>query len=93
MNSLKLKYRRGEIFADCCDVISADAERLEIAGAFNTKHLGYIICIFKDTSDSRFRLWATQKYKVVIEFIKKLCVCDKEFMQTDDLITYGYLVQ
>ena len=47
-----------------------DAERLESAGAFKPEHLGYITRIFEDTSDSRFRPWAIQKYKEVKEFIK-----------------------
>ena len=56
MESLKLKYHQEENVVDCCDTILVDAERLEIAGAFNTKHLGYIIYIFWDNSDSRLRL-------------------------------------
>ena len=44
--------------------------RLESAGALKPEHLGYIIRIFEDTSDSRFRLWDIQKYKEVMEFIK-----------------------
>ena len=35
----------------------------------------------------------TQKYKEVIEFIKKLFVSDEYFMQLDDIITNGSLVQ
>ena len=56
VNSLKFKDFPGENFTDCCDAILVYAERLEISGAFNTKHLGCIIRIFDDTSDSRFRL-------------------------------------
>ena len=75
MKSLKLKDHLWENVADCCDAILVDAERLEIDGALNPDYLGYIIHIFKDTSDSRFHLWATQKYKEVMEFDKKLlCV-------------------
>ena len=70
-----------------------DAERLESAGAFKPEHLGYIICIFGDTSDSRFRLWDIQKYKEVTELIKKLRVCDMDFLSQEDLITYESLVQ
>ena len=33
------------------------------------------------------------KYKEVMEFLKKLLLCDKEVTQTDDIITYGFLVQ
>ena len=75
-NSLKLKYYPGEIVTDYCDAILVDMERLESAGAFNTEHLGYIISIFEDTSDSRFYLWETQKYKEVMKFVRKLFVCD-----------------
>ena len=70
-----------------------DAERLESAGAFNPEHLGYITRIFEDTSDSRFRLCAIQKYKEVTEFIKKLSVCDMDVLSQEDLITYEYLLQ
>ena len=28
-----------------------------------------------------------------MEFVKKHLLCDKDFMQTDDIITYGFLVQ
>ena len=68
-------------------------ESLESAGAFKPEHLGYIIRIFDNTSDSRFHLWATQKYKLVMEFVKKPLLCDEDVMQTDDIITYGFLVQ
>ena len=70
-----------------------DDERLESAGAFKPEHLGYITCIFEDTSDSRFRLWGIQKYKEVTEFIKKLCVCNMDVISQEDLITYESLVQ
>ena len=68
-------------------------ERLESAGAFKTNHLGYIIRIFEDTSDSRFHIWENQKYNEVTEFVKKPLFCDKDVMQTDDIITYAFLVQ
>ena len=70
-----------------------DAERLESAGAFKPEHLGYIIRIFEDTSDSRLRLWDIQKYKQVTEFIKKLRVCDMDVLSQEDLITYESLAQ
>ena len=70
-----------------------DAERLESARAFKPDHLGYITRIFEDTSDSRFCLWAIQKYKEVTEFIKKLRVCDMDVLSQEDLITYESLVQ
>ena len=93
MKSLKLKSYPGENVTDCCAAILVDAERLESAGAFNPEHLGYIIRIFEDTSDSRFRLWAIQKYKEVTEFIRKLRVCDMDVLSQEDLITYESLVQ
>ena len=61
MKSLKLKRYPGENVTDCCAAILVDAERLKSAGAFNPEHLGYITCIFEDTSDSRFRMWSIQK--------------------------------
>ena len=93
IKSLKLKSYPGENVTDCCAEILVDAERLESAGAFKPDHLGYIIRIFEDTSDSRFRLWSIQKYKEVMEFIKKLRVCDMDVISQYDLITYEYLVQ
>ena len=93
MKSIKLKDHPVENVADLCDAILVDAERLESDRAFNSDNLGYIICIFEDTSDSIFHLWATQKYKEFMEFIKKLYVCDKYFMQPDGTITYVSLVQ
>ena len=38
-------------------------------------------------------MWDIQKYKEVMDFIKKLCVCDKDIMWPDDIIIYGYLFQ
>ena len=70
-----------------------DAERLESAGAFKPEHLGYITRIFEDTSDSRFRLWAIQKYKEVMQFIKKLRVCYMDVLSQEDIIIYDSLVQ
>ena len=78
MNIIKLKRYPGENVKDCGAEILVDTKRLESARAFNTEHLGYINCIFEDISDSRLRLWSIQKYKVVTEFIKKLCVCDMD---------------
>ena len=93
INSLKIKDNTGKNVADLCDSTLVDAESLEIDGAFNPEHLGYIIRIFKDTYDSIFHLWATQNYKEFMEFIKKLCVCEEYVRQPDDIITYGSLVQ
>ena len=61
MESLKLKDNQGVDIADCYDAILEYVESLESAGAFKPEHLGYIIRIFENTSDSRFNLWATQK--------------------------------
>ena len=47
----------------------------------------------EDNYDYIFHIWATQKYKEVVEFIKKLCVCDKDVIQPDDIITQGSFVQ
>ena len=91
--NLKIKDNPGDNVADCCDTILVDVDHLEIARVFNHEHLIYITRILKDTSDYRFRLWATQKYKQVMEFIKRLCVCEKYVMKIDDIITYGHLVQ
>ena len=93
MKSLKLKSYTGENVTDCCAAILVDAERLESTGAFKPEHLGCINCIFEDTSDSRFCLWAIQKYKEVTEFINKLRVCDMDFLSQEDLITYESLLQ
>ena len=93
MKSLKLKDRPGGGVADCYDAILVNVESLESDGAFKPEHLGYIICIFEDTSDSRFHLWENQKYKEVMEFVKKPLLRDKDFMKKDDIITYGLLVQ
>ena len=93
IKSLKLKSYPVENVTDCCAEILVDDERLGSAGAFKPDHLGYITSIFEDTSDSRFRLWAIQKYKEVTEFIKKLRVCDMDVISHEELITYDTLVQ
>ena len=93
MKIIKLKIYPGENVIDCCTPILVDDERLEISGAFKPDHLGYITHIFENSSDSVLRLWAIQKYKEVTEFIKKLCVCDMDFISQEDLITYESLVQ
>ena len=68
-------------------------ESLGSAGAFKPEHLGCIIHIFENISNTRFNLWATQKYKEVMEFVNKTLLCDEDIMQTDDIITYGFLAQ
>ena len=89
----KLKDNQGGDAADCYDAILVNVESLESSGAFKPEHLGYIIRIFENTSDSRFHLWATQKYKEVMEFVKKPLLCDEDVMQTNNIITYGLLTQ
>ena len=93
MKSLKLKIYPVEKVTDCCAAILVDAEHLESSGAFKPEHIGYITHIFEDTSESRFRLWTIQNYKVVTEFIKKYRVCDMYAIPQEDLITYESLVQ
>ena len=93
MKSIKLKSYPRDNVKYCCSTILVDAERFEISGAFNPEHLGYITCIFDDNSDSRFCLWDIQKYKEVMDFIKKLRVCDMDVISPEDIITYEYLVQ
>ena len=66
---------------------------LIVLETFKPNHLGYITCIFEDTSDCRFCMWAIQKYKGITEFIKKLRVCDMDAISQKDLITYESLVQ
>ena len=78
MKSLKLRSYPGEYVTDCWAAILVDSEHLESAGDFKPKHLGYINCIFEDTYDSSFCLWAIHKYKKVTEFINKLRVCDMD---------------
>ena len=98
---LKLKDHPGGGVEDCYDAILVNVESHESAGAFNPDHLGYIICIFEDTSDYRFHIWATQKYKEVMDFVKKPILCDKDNMQTflsketidNAIISYGLIVQ
>ena len=78
MKSLKFKGSpRGDV-ADCYDAILIDVERLKSDGYFKPKHPGYIIRVFEDNYDSRFHIWATQKYKEVMEFVRKFFVCDED---------------
>ena len=92
MKSLKVKIYTGENVTDLCTSILVDAECLESAGSFKPEHLWCITRIFENTSDSRFRLWAIHKYKEVTEFINKLCVCDRDVISQQDLLTYESLV-
>ena len=66
MKNLKLKDHQGRDAADCYEAILVNVESLESAGGFKPEHLGYIIHIFENTSNSRFQIWATQKYKGVV---------------------------
>ena len=91
--NLKLKYHPGRDVVDCYDAILVNVESLESDGAFKPEQLGYIIRIFENTSDSRFHIWPTQKYKEIMEFVKKPLLCDEKVMQTDDIIIYGFLAQ
>ena len=93
MKSLNLKSYPGKNVTDCCAAILVDSDRLENAGSFKPEHLGYITCIFEDNFDSRFRLYAIQKYKEVMDFIKKLRVCDMDVISKEELITYESLIQ
>ena len=93
MKSLTLKSYPGDNIIDFCAAILVDAERIESDRSFKPEHLGYITRIFEDTSDSRLRLWAIQRYKEVTEFIKKLCVCDMDVISQEYIITYESLVQ
>ena len=63
MKNLKIKDNPGRDVADCYNAILVNVESLDSAGAFKPEHLGYIICIFEYTSDSRFHLWVNDKYK------------------------------
>ena len=65
MNSIKLKSYPGKNVIDCFSEILVDAEHIESVRAFKPEHLGYIACIFEDTSDYRFHLWDIYKYKDV----------------------------
>ena len=68
--SLKIKDHPGGNVTDCYDTILVDVELLESSGAFKPKHPGYTIRIFEDTSNSRIYIWATNKYKEVMDFVK-----------------------
>ena len=52
MKILKLKDCPGRDVTDFYDVILVNVESLESARAFNPKHLGDILRIFENTSDS-----------------------------------------
>ena len=92
-NSLKLKDHLGKNITYFCGLILVDAERLNSAEAFNPEHLGYIIRIFEETSDSVFHLWATQEYKGVMEFIENISVYGKYVMRPDKIMTSCSLFQ
>ena len=56
MKNLKLKDHPGRDVADFYNTILVNVGILGSAGAFKSEHLGYIIRIFEDTSDSRFHI-------------------------------------
>ena len=91
--SLKLKIYPGENVTDYCAEILVDAEHLGSDWDFKPDHIGYTTSIFEYNSESRFCLWDIQKYKEVMEFIKKLRVCDMNVISKEDLITSESLVQ
>ena len=93
MKSLKLQDHPGGNVPNCCDTILVDVERLESAGAFKPKHLGYIIFISENTSDSGFHIWGTHKYKEFMKLVKKPFVYYEDVMQNDVIIIYSFLVQ
>ena len=88
MKSLKLKIYPGENVTGFFAAILVYAECLESSRAFKPDHIGYITRIFEDTSEFRFRPWDIPKYKEVTEVIKKLCVCDMDFISQEELIIY-----
>ena len=66
MKNLKFKDNPGRDLADFYNAILVNVVSLDSAGSFKPEHLSYIIRIFEDTSDSRFHIWETQKYKEVM---------------------------
>ena len=93
LKCLKLKDLLRDNVEECYAEILVDAKQLESAISIKPEHIGYTTNIFKSTSDPRFHIRETHKYKEVKYFIKKLHICDKDVMQSEELITYGYLVQ
>ena len=93
MKSTKQKNYPRENVIDCCAIILVYAEDLESNRDFKPEQISHITRIFEDTSDYRFRLWDIHKYKEVIQFIKKLCLCDMDFISQEELINYESLVQ
>ena len=62
LKCLKLKDHLGDNFVELCVSILVDDDHLESSGSFKPNHIGYTTHIFEYTSDSRFHLWATNKY-------------------------------
>ena len=81
MQSIKLKSYAGENISDFCAEILVDDENLESDLEFKPEPLGYINCIFEDTSDSILCLWQINKYKDVMEPINKIILCDLDGIQ------------
>ena len=69
------------------------AEFLDITTAFKSKKLGYITHILYNTSDPKLHLWDNNKYKEVVDLIKKLHICYEYAMLPKEIITYGSLIQ
>ena len=57
LSSLKLKIYLEENVTNFCAEILVDSERISTYGYFKIDHLGYISCIYEDTSDTRICLW------------------------------------
>ena len=74
LKSIKLKCHMGGNIADKCAAILVNADRFESAVAFKYEHLSYITNTLENTSDPRFYIWETQKYKEVMDLIRNL-VC------------------
>ena len=93
LKCIKTKDYLGGNVAYCCAEMLVYSERLDSDRDFKPNNLGYITGIFDNNSGPKLYLWATNKYKDLTEFIKKLCVCDQDVVQPEDIISYGSLVQ
>ena len=63
LKSLKINNSPVGNVVDFCAAILVDVDKIDSAVSVNSKHIGYITCIFKNTSVCRFYLWGVQKYK------------------------------
>ena len=80
LKSIKIKCHLEDNVTDFCAAILVEAGNLESDGAFNPYDLVYITRISENNSDPRYHLWETHKYNVVMDFTKKICVCDEDVM-------------